>query len=80
MTVAILAHAGPARTGPRGFVPPSCDAVDTRYRRSDLDPRPLWLDEVVAESPWRSPTFWLACALVMPVSSAMRLLRSVRLR
>lgn len=75
MTVATLVHAGPARTGPRGFVPPSDGAADNRSHISHLDPRPLWREEAVTESPWRSPTFWLACALVMPVAGLVRLIR-----
>ncbi len=76
MTIAMMSAVELARTGPRGFVPPHAPAADNRHRLSHLDPKPLWLEEVAAESPWRSPTFWLAYVLVMPVAGLLRLLRA----
>lgn len=67
MTVATL-----ARTGPRGTVPSHGGAADTPTLSKAHDPRPLWLEPVPAESPWRSPAFWLAWLLVMPAATAVR--------
>jgi hypothetical protein len=66
-----------ARTGPRGFVPPDGAAAETRPRLSHLDPRPLWLEEAVVASPWKSPTFWLACAVVLPGAALVKAFRLV---
>lgn len=67
-TTATLDHTQ-VRVRPRSFTPPG----DRSVRLSHLDPRPLWYEAAAAESPWRSPTFWLACALVAPVAGIARL-------
>ena len=72
MTAAMLAPMPSARTGPRGFVPPHGAAADARARLSHLDPAPLWAERASGPSPWRSPTFWLACVLVVPVAATLR--------
>lgn len=58
------------RRRPRSFAPPG----DRSVRLSHLDPRPLWREEPVVESPWKSPSFWLAWALVAPVARVVQLL------
>ena len=59
------------RTEPRSFTPPG----DPTARLAHLDPRPLWREDAVIESPWRSPTFWVAYALVAPVAGIVKLLK-----
>lgn len=54
-------------TLPRSFVPPG----DRAARLSHLDPRPLWREPPPVISPWRSPSFYLACALVMPAAAVI---------
>ncbi|MES2755048.1 MAG: hypothetical protein V4659_10325 [Pseudomonadota bacterium] len=39
------------------------------------DPRPLWQDDARIESPWKSATFWAACALVLPVAAVVQPVR-----
>lgn len=65
-TTATLVHTHAARqagSGPRSFTPPG----DRSLRLSHLDPRPLWRNDADGASPWHSPTFWLAYALVAPM-------------
>lgn len=59
-------------TQPRSFVPPG----DRSVRLAHLDPRPLYREDAPVASPWRSPSFWLAWALVMPVAVVARSVRS----
>ena len=69
---ATLGHAD-AVVRPRSFVPPGNRSV----RLSHLDPRPLWREPRSAESPWRSPTFWLAWTLVAPLAGVVKLARRI---
>lgn len=59
-----------ALVAPRSFTPPG----DRSVRLSHLDPRPLWREDAVVESAWRSPSFWVAWALVAPVAGVVKLL------
>ena len=63
-----------AAARPRGFTPPAVRAAHP-VRLSHLDPRPLWLEEAVVESPWRSGRFWAAYALCAPVAFLVRAIR-----
>lgn len=60
------------RPQPVSFTPPG----DRTARLSHLDPRPLWREPVAVASAWRSPSFWLAWALVAPVAGAARVVRA----
>lgn len=73
-TTATLDHSH-VRVKPRSFVPPGDRAKDRSVRLSHLDPRPLWYEAAAAQSPWASPTFWLAYALVAPFAGVARLFR-----
>lgn len=72
MATVTLARAGQT-AAPRSFTPPG----DRSARLSHLDPRPLWREDAAVESPWRSPTFWLAWALVAPVMGVAKLVRRI---
>ena len=69
-TTATLDHTH-VRVTPRSFTPPG----NRQLRLSHLDPRPLWYEAAVAQSPWRSPTFWIAYALCAPVAGVAKLFR-----
>lgn len=73
-TTATLDHTQ-VRVKPRSFTPPGDRPKHRAVRLSHLDPRPLWYEAAVAQSPWRSPTFWVAYALCAPIAGVAKLLR-----
>lgn len=60
---------------PHSYVPSRTATSGQPMRLSHLDPRPLWLEPVVAESPWRSFGFCAACAIVLPIAAIFRVFR-----
>ena len=73
-TTFVLDHMD-TRAKPRSFIPPNDRKGDRTARLSHLDPRPLWRETATIRSPWRSPTFWAAYALVAPVAGIAKLLK-----
>lgn len=67
MATATLVRADVVQS-PVSFVPPG----DRSVRLSHLDPRPLWAEPAGVASAWRSPSFWLAWALVVPVMAVVK--------
>ena len=68
MTTATL-----ALTPPQSFVPPG----NRTARLAHLDPRPLWREPAPVASAWRSPTFYVACAIVAPIALVIAPVRAL---
>lgn len=60
---------------PRTFVPTAANAA---ARLAFLDPRPLWPEPTPAANPWKSPGFYLAGAIVLPLAAVALPIRALR--